>query len=1004
MKQSGLISLLAGILLMMFTTSGSVAQTRKVSGNVQAADGRTIEAVTVTNLKTGVAVVTAPNGTFTIDADASDTLEFSGVGYQVYRQLAGDVNITAVLASMDIQMDQVVVVGYSRQKKVNLTGAVSVITGNELVKRPVYNTTVALQGTLPGVTVSQFNGVPGAEAQIRIRGLGTLGNNEPLVLIDGVVASFGDVDPNNIETISVLKDAASASIYGSRAAGGVILITSKRGKSGRMKVDYDAFYGFQRPVDRPVYLNGADFMKYTNEALVNEGAAPRFAQSLIDTYMENHAKDPDRFPSTDWQNATFTSGLQQQQNITLNGGSDRIKLLAALNYMDQNGIVDNSGFKRYSLRLNADYKASDKLNFQFDVNLRREDNRAPSIGYGNVFAQVYRVPSIFAAQYSDGSWGPGWEGANPLAWARASGLNSNNANHILLNLQANYMPVKGLTINFNYAPKYFTDYNINNQQRIDYYNFETKALFISSPNRNFLSNSTSNNLTNYMRVQANYNKSIKWLDVSALVGAEQTDSRSQGFNAYRELSLFPDLIQLNSYPSLNQNLGGFGNAWALRSYYGRINFVASDKYLLELNSRYDGSSRFAADFKRYGFFPSFSAGWIVSKERFMEQFKALSLLKLRASWGALGNQNIGNYPYISSLTLSQGVFNNNIVSAAAQTVAANREITWESTKVLNFGLDAGFFGNKLNVEFDYYIKQTDDILLTLPVPQIVGLSPAVQNAGVVENKGWDLQVRYNDRIGKDFNFGITGVLSDVRNRVVDLSGTGPYISGFQITQVGQEMGSIFGLQAAGLFQTQEEITGSPTQFGNVRPGDIRYIDQNKDGVINALDRVIIGSRIPRYTYSTNLFFDYKGFDVTLFFQGVGKINGMQTQDAAWAFHNAGSIRDIHLGRWSTTKTPEENLRATYPRFFIAQQNNQQTSSYWMDDASYLKLKTVAIGYTFPANMLTKTPFSLFKIYVSGQNVFSWDKVPGYDPEAPLGSAGFYAQVASYVAGVRVSLK
>ncbi|MEY4885440.1 MAG: hypothetical protein RL151_749, partial [Bacteroidota bacterium] len=243
MKQSGLISLLAGILLMMFTTSGSMAQTRKVSGNVQAADGRTIEAVTVTNLKTGVAVVTAPNGTFTIDADASDTLEFSGVGYQVYRQLAGDVNITAVLASMDIQMDQVVVVGYSRQKKVNLTGAVSVITGNELVKRPVYNTTVALQGTLPGVTVSQFNGVPGAEAQIRIRGLGTLGNNEPLVLIDGVVASFGDVDPNNIETISVLKDAASASIYGSRAAGGVILITSKRGKSGRMKVDYDAFYG-----------------------------------------------------------------------------------------------------------------------------------------------------------------------------------------------------------------------------------------------------------------------------------------------------------------------------------------------------------------------------------------------------------------------------------------------------------------------------------------------------------------------------------------------------------------------------------------------------------------------------------------------------------------------------------------------------------------------------------------------------------------------------------------
>jgi TonB-linked SusC/RagA family outer membrane protein len=432
--------------------------------------------------------------------------------------------------------------------------------------------------------------------------------------------------------------------------------------------------------------------------------------------------------------------------------------------------------------------------------------------------------------------------------------------------------------------------------------------------------------------------------------------------------------------------------------------VASDKYLLEMNSRYDGSSRFAADFRRYGFFPSFSAGWILSKEKFMETIKPISLLKLRASWGALGNQNIGNYPYIASLALNQGVFNNNIVSAASQNVAANREITWESTKILNFGLDAGFFGNKLNLEFDYYIKNTDDILLTLPVPQIVGLSPAVQNAGIVENKGWDLQVRYNDRIGKKFNYGITGVLSDVRNRVVDLSGTGPYISGFQITQVGQEMGSIFGLQAAGLFQTQEDITGHATQFGNVRPGDVRYIDQNKDGVINNLDRVIIGSRIPRYTYSANLFFEYKGFDVTLFFQGVGKMNGYQNQDAAWAFHNAGSVRDIHLGRWSTTKTPEENLRATYPRFFIAQQNNQQTSSYWLEDASYLKLKTVAIGYTFPASVLTKTPFSMFKIYVSGQNVFSWDKIPGYDPEAPLGSPSFYPQVASYVAGVRVSLK
>jgi TonB-linked SusC/RagA family outer membrane protein len=461
---------------------------------------------------------------------------------------------------------------------------------------------------------------------------------------------------------------------------------------------------------------------------------------------------------------------------------------------------------------------------------------------------------------------------------------------------------------------------------------------------------------------------------------------------------------LNAYPSLNQNLGGFGNAWALRSYYGRMNFVAKDKYLLEINSRYDGSSRFASDFKRYGYFPSFSAGWIISKEKFMDDLQFVSLLKIRASYGSLGNQNIGNYPYLSSLSLGQGVFNGNIVSSAAQLVAANREITWESTSVLNLGLDAAVLNNKLNLEFDYYIKKTDDILLTLPIPLTTGLSPAVQNAGKVDNKGWDLNIRYNDKIGKNFNFGITGVLSDVKNRVVDLKGTGPYISGFQITQVGQEMGAIFGYQSAGLFKTAEEITGHAKQFGALKPGDIKYVDQNKDGVIDANDRVIIGSRIPRYTYSLNLFLDYKGFDLTVFFQGVGKWNGYQNVDGAWAFHNAGSVRDIHLGRWSPTKTDAENAKATYPRFFVAQQNNQQNSGYWVDDASYLKMKTVALGYTIPNKILNKTPFSLFKIYLSGQNVFSWDKVPGYDPETPLGGPSNYPQVASFVAGVRVSLK
>jgi TonB-linked SusC/RagA family outer membrane protein len=992
------------LLLFNFQPTELAAQSMKVSGKVVSSDGKPIERVSVTVKGLKEASLTNGEGLFTLTADRKSVLQFSAIGFKSVELTAGSEPMSVILESQTESLEQVVVVGYSKQKKVNLTGAVSVISGAEIAKRPVFNTTVALQGALPGVTVSQFNGVPGQAAQIRIRGIGTLGNNDPLILIDGVVSAIGDVDPNNIETISVLKDAASASIYGSRAAAGVILITSKRGKSGSMKVDYDAFYGFQQPVDKPKYLDAEGFMKMYNEALTNEGSAAKFTSDYINNYMANNAKDPDRFPNTDWQKATFTKGLQQQQSITLNGGTDRIRLLAALNYMDQNGIVNNSGFKRYSMRINADYKASEKLAFQFDINLRREITNLPSVGYGELFRQVYRVPPIYAAKFSDGSWGPGWEGGNPLAYSVAGGLNSTNGNTALINLQANYKPVKGLNVNLNYSPRFFSNFGSNNQRKIDYFNFDTKALLFSNPNKVALTNSHNNVLTNYLKAQIDYSTTFKWLDLNVLAGAEQTDNRSQSFNATRELSLFPDLVQLNAFPSLNQNMTGDATSWALQSYYGRVNLVASDRYLFELNARYDGSSRFAPDFKRFGFFPSLSAGWVLSKEKFLSKINWLSLLKLRASWGSLGNQNIGDYPYISSLVLGQGVFNGNIVSSAAQTVVANRKITWEATKLLNFGFDGSFFRNRLNVEFDYYVKNTDDILLSLPIPMIVGLGAGVQNAGSVQNKGWDLQIGYNDRIGKDFKFGITGVFSDVRNKVMDLKGTGPYISGFQITREGDEIGALYGFQAKGLFQKPEDVTASATQFGAVKPGDIQYVDQNKDGVINNLDRVIIGSRIPRYTYSANLFFEYKGFDVTLFFQGVGKWNGLQIQDAAWAFFNAGSVRDIHLDRWSLTKTPEENAKATYPRFFISQTNNTQTSSYWVDDASFVKLKTAVLGYTFPATILKKTPFSLFKVYLSGQNIFSWDKVPGYDPEAPLGNPFNYPQVASFVAGVKVSLK
>lgn len=982
----------------------------QVSGNVLSENGSPLTGATVQVVNSSTITTTSENGNFVIEAPAQGQLSVTYVGFQnEIVPVSGRQSITITLKSAAATGEEVVVVGYSKQKKVNLTGAVAVVGGDELTKRPVLSTASALQGVLPGVTVQQSSGAPGSDAQIRIRGLGTLGNNDPLILIDGVVSSFADIDPNNIETISVLKDAASASIYGSRAAGGVILITSKRGKAGKMRVTYDGTVGFQKPMDLPNYLGAVDFMKLHNEALVNEGASPLYSDDLINNYAEKSKTDPDHFPDTDWQDVTMSNALQQQHNITLNGGTEKLRFMGAVNYMNQDGLIPNSNFKRYSLRMNTDYKATDKLSFAFDLNLRQQLTTEPTAtfpmnGGEGVFKQMNRVPPIYPAVHSDGSWGIGWNGGNSLAWAVDGGRNTMNTRAAFINLQANYNPVKNLHLNFTFAPQFYTTLGRNVTNRIEYLDFDTKALLFAEPNRNLLTNDLSNVATNYLKFQANYTKEWDWLTFNALAGAEQTDSRREGFDATRVGTLFPGLQQLDAYPSLNQVINGSASEWALRSYFGRTNFVFLDKYLLEVNARYDGSSRFASDFKRYGFFPSVSAGWIVSKENFFENISFINLLKMRASYGSLGNQQIGNYPYIASINLGQGVLNGNIITTAAQTVANNREITWESTRVANIGFEAAFLKNKFNIEADYYIKKTDDILLTLPIPMTTGLNPAVQNAGKVENKGWDLNLTYNDRVGKDFRYKITGVLSDVKNKVTDLAGTGPYISQFQVTNTGLEMGSLYGLQALGLFQSQDEIARSATQFGTVKPGDIKYFDKNGDGKINADDRMVIGSRIPRYTYSLNLFAEFRNFDFTAFFQGVGKWNGYLNNDAAWAFHNAGKVQDVHLNRWSDSKTAEENAKATYPRFFIARPNNQQVSSYWMKDASFLKLKTVSIGYNFSSKTLGATPFENARIYVSGQNVLSWDKIKGFDPETPLGDANAYPQVSVYVVGVRLGLK
>ena len=495
----------------------------------------------------------------------------------------------------------------------------------------------------------------------------------------------------------------------------------------------------------------------------------------------------------------------------------------------------------------------------------------------------------------------------------------------------------------------------------------------------------------------------------ALAGYEQIDFKSNNMFAYREDFPFIDYMVMNNGSVINMNNGGTGYEWALRSYFGRLNYNFDEKYLLEANVRYDGSSRFSEG-NKYGVFPSFSFGWRASEEEFLADKEWLDNLKVRASWGQLGNQNIGNYPFASVVNLGNNyIFNDTPVPGAALTDMANEDITWETTTTTNIGLDFGVF-NKISGSFEWYVRNTDDILLRLPVPMTIGLTAPYQNAGKVKNTGWDFNLNYTNH-DNEFKYSVGFVLSDVKNEVVDLKGSGPYIGGYTITQEGEAINSLYMYESDGLFQTQEEIDNHAKQFGTVAPGDIKYVDQitvdtdgdgvpdEADGVINADDRVIVGSNIPRYSFGIDLSAQYKGFDFSLFLQGVGKRDTYLDGYIGWAFYNLGNIEKWQMDRW----TPE-NTGASYPRLIDgSSHNNFNASDYWVYNSAYLRGKTLQFGYTIPVGITNKLGLDKLRVYFSGNNLFTISGLhKGWDPEQPQGNTSVYPVTSTYVFGVDLS--
>lgn len=967
-----------------------------IRGKVTDQANMPIPGVSVSLKGTTVVTTTDADGNYSLNIpEGNSTLEFRYIGFSTkVVEVGGRTVVDVQLGAQTTDLNEVVVVGYGTQKKVNLTGSISTVSSEEINRRPVGQTSAALQGIAPGVTVTQGSGRPGGDAAtIRIRGVGTLNNADPLVLIDGIEGSMNNIDPNLIESVSVLKDAASASIYGSRAANGVILITTKRG-SAKVGISYNNYLGWQEPTNMPDVVSAVDHMLLMNEAYTNVGRTPLYSNDLITQFQAQGGRSSDEFPNTDWQKEVLTgSGFQQSHFVTVNGGSEKVRILASAGYFDQKGIIENSGFKRFTIRNNTDIIFSDKLSARLDLQFVKAVTTEPAIGTANTFNYMNGIPANQLGLNSNGTWGVGWNGLNPIAASREGGTNVTTGPFGSINATLAYKPLDWLRAEVTVAPRYAESNRKNYNKSIQTYLPDGTPSY-RIPALTSLTEASNRTMYNNLRASVTMDKTFDVHNVKLLLGASEEDFHDDFVSAFRDTYILPDYPVLDAGSALNQRTSGTSEEWALRSFFGRINYDYKSKYLLEVNGRYDGSSRFNKG-RKYAFFPSASAGWRISEENFMQPAKnVVTELKLRASWGRLGNQNIGTYPAASLISLGSSALGGQVVNVAALNDLANSDISWETTEMSNIGVDMVLFKN-LTVTADYYVRKTKDILIRLDIPLIIGLGAPVQNAGIVNNKGWELSLGYKGNIN-DFKYNFNVNLSDVKNEVVDLRGINQ--TGLTVSREGYALNSIFGYEVEGFFRDAAEVTSHARQFGAVAPGDLKYKDQNDDGIINESDKVVLNTTIPRYTFGANLNGSFKGLDLSVQIQGVGKGNGYLFGPGIMPFsvgNLGGTILEPNKDRW----TPE-NPNAKFPRLAFGESNNEQASSFWMKDASYLRIKNIQLGYTFPGTMMNKIAVKNLRVFANGSNLFTFDNFwEGFDVESPVGTVNVYPQVKVFTFGL-----
>ncbi|MGX5819780.1 TonB-dependent receptor [Chitinophaga lutea] len=994
-----------------------------VSGIVTDDTGAPLPGVTVLVKGTTKGTSTNEKGEFAlhgVDDDAVLVLTFIGYAKQEVA-VGGKKKLDVRLERADnTALEAVVVVGYGAVKKSDLTGAVASVQGDVLTSRKTTQISQALQGTMPGVMVTRNNSsAPGSTAQIRVRGITTMSSSDPLIILDGVpVDDINSINPNDVDNISVLKDAASASIYGSRAAAGVIVVTSKRGKGNQLSLDYSYEYGMEKATKLPAYVDVTRFMQLTNELRWNDNGNnanefPTYPKATIDNYHQLHAGNPDEYPDTDWRGLILKDYAPRSSHILgINGGGKTIRSRVSLGYDDIGALYAGRSYKRVTARVNNDITINKFISSSVDLNFRRTSIAQPVT---DPFYRMNTAPPIYAAMWSDGRIGAGKDGQNVYALMTRGGSNQEWYNQIGGKVALDVKPVEGLKFSGIFSPFLnFDKYKVFNRKLpyTSWNNPGSTSGYIEGAAETKLREDRKDNYRYTVQFLANYEKQIGRHNFNLLAGYEYFKAFNEDLMASRGQYL------LTSYPYLDLGPLEFrdngGKAWesAYRSWFGRIMYNYHDKYLLQANIRYDASSRFAPGY-RWGAFPSVSAGWVISQEPFMQQTASwLSFLKLRASWGALGNERITDsyYPYQAILRFENNSLfyqGNTVVSgqSAAQWQYAIRDITWETTESYDIGVDAHFMDNRLRFTGDYYKKTTRDILLELEIPDYIGFDNPFQNTGRMNTTGWELQVGWNDKVGK-FNYGVSVNLSDFRSLMGDLGGT--EFLGDQIKRQGSEFNEWYGYVSDGLFQTQEEVDKSPKLNANVKPGDVRYRDISgpegkPDGKISPeYDRVLLGGSLPRYMYGANLNAGYGNWSLGIVLQGVGKQNGRLTADIVQPLReNYGNFQSILDGNtWSKYNTPEQNLAARYPRYSnTSAGNNYAMSNFWLVKGSYFRLKNVNLNYSLPQTWSKKIHVQDVRLYGAVSDLFSAHHYPhGWDPEQ---SALKYPITTTYVLGASV---